>query len=69
MRVDSIDPPTVLNEVSLDAALKRVVPTWQRCAELAAKAGVRLVWEFEPGFAFNKPSEVLRVVNEVILTL
>ena len=65
MRVDSIDPPTVLNEVNLDAALKRVVPTWQRCAELASKAGVLMVWEFEPGFAFNKPSEVLRVVNEV----
>ena len=65
MRVDSIDPPTVLNEVNLDAALKRVVPTWQRCAERAEKAGVLMVWEFEPGFAFNKPSEVLRVVNEV----
>ncbi len=65
MRVDSIDPPTVLSEVNLDAALKRVVPTWQRCAELAEKAGVLMVWEFEPGFAFNKPSEVLRVVNEV----
>lgn len=65
MRVDSIDPPTVLNEVALDAALRRVVPTWQRCAALAEKAGVLVAWEFEPGFAFNKPSEVLRVVNEV----
>src|SRR5262245_10218793 len=53
MRVDSIDPPTVLNEVKFDAALKRVVPTWQRCAALAQKAGVLMAWEFEPGFAFN----------------
>jgi sugar phosphate isomerase/epimerase len=26
---------------------------------------VRVTWEFEPGFAFNKPSDVLRIVDEV----
>lgn len=23
------------------------------------------MWEFEPGFAFNKPSEIIRLVDEV----
>ena len=31
----------------------------------AADAGVRVVWEFEPGFAFNKPSDILRVIDGV----
>ncbi len=65
LRVDTIDSPTVHKEVSPDLALKRIVPTWRRCAEIAEKAGVLLVWEFEPGFAFNKPSDVVRLVEEV----
>jgi sugar phosphate isomerase/epimerase len=24
-----------------------------------------MTWEFEPGFAFNKPSDVLRIIDEV----
>ncbi len=65
LRVDTIDPPTILSEMSTDVALKRLVPTWRRCAEIAQKAGVLLVWEFEPGFAFNKPSDVVRLADEV----
>jgi sugar phosphate isomerase/epimerase len=34
-------------------------------AEEAARIGVRVVWEFEPGFWLNKPSEVKRVVEAV----
>jgi len=32
-------------------------------AEEAAQAGVLLVWEYEPGFWLNKPSEVVRAVK------
>src|SRR5665213_3392412 len=32
---------------------------------LAADAGVRLVWEFEPGFELNKPDQVIRMHQEV----
>jgi len=65
LRVDSIDPPTILNEIPWGTAFKRVVPTWRRCAEMAAEVNVGLVWEFEPGFAFNKPSDVIKLVDEV----
>ncbi len=65
IRVDAVQPPTIFETVDPDVARKRVVKTWKICASEAADAGVRLCWEFEPGFAFNKPSEILRIVDEV----
>jgi sugar phosphate isomerase/epimerase len=32
---------------------------------MAADQGCYICWEFEPGFAFNKPSDVERIVDEV----
>jgi len=64
-RVDTVQPPTIFDEVDPETARKRVVSTWQRCAEEAADLGINLSWEFEPGFAFNKPSEIIRIVDEV----
>jgi sugar phosphate isomerase/epimerase len=75
IRVDTTEDPGVLgpvpNEppkpvvVDYDLALKRVSNTWRKCAQAAAEAGVRVVWEFEPGFAFNKPSDIQRVLDRV----
>lgn len=75
IRVDTTEDPGVLGQikgepkketiVDYDAALKRVATTWRRCAQEAGDAGVRVVWEFEPGFAFNKPSDVLKVLDAV----
>ena len=65
IRVDTVQPPTIFQEVDEETARQRVVETWRRCAAEAADHGVRVVWEFEPGFAFNKPSEILRIVGEV----
>jgi sugar phosphate isomerase/epimerase len=65
IRVDAISPPTIFDTVDADTARKRAVKTWKVCAAEAADKGVRVTWEFEPGFAFNKPSDVLRIVNEV----
>jgi len=58
-------PEKVTRQVDYDTALKRVCSTWRRCSEEAADAGVRVVWEFEPGFAFNKPSDIFRVLDGV----
>jgi len=38
---------------------------WREAAGIAQDAGVRLCWEFEPGFAFNKPSEVTAMHKKV----
>jgi len=65
IRVDCVQPPTIFDEVDADTARKRVVSTWKRCAHDAAGKGVYVTWEFEPGFAFNKPSDILRIVDEV----
>jgi len=75
IRVDTTEDPGVLGQVGsepaqetivdYDDALKRVSDTWRRCAQEAADAGVRVVWEFEPGFAFNKPSDIQRVLDTI----
>ncbi|MBN2477512.1 MAG: sugar phosphate isomerase/epimerase [Pirellulales bacterium] len=75
IRVDTTEPPGTLGPVAgerpagapidYDRALKRVVRTWRECAKMAADRGVRIVWEFEPAFAFNKPSDVFRVLDGV----
>jgi sugar phosphate isomerase/epimerase len=65
IRVDTVQPPTIFSEVDEGTARRRVVETWKRCAQEAADRGVRVVWEFEPGFAFNKPSDIQRILEEV----
>lgn len=65
IRVDSVQPPTIFDEVDYDTALQRAVTTWKRCADEAADKGVYVTWEFEPGFAFNKPSDIFRVLDGV----
>lgn len=65
IRVDTVQPPTIFNEVDQITARDRVVTTWKECARRAAGQGLNVVWEFEPGFAFNKPSDIIRIVDEV----
>ncbi len=65
IRVDTVSPPDGVPGVDRDTAWKRVVDLWKTCAGIAEDAGVKLVWEFEPGFLFNKPSEVVQLVEDV----
>ncbi len=65
IRVDTVQPPTIFEEVDYDTAKKRVVETWTRCTKEAADKGVYVTWEFEPGFAFNKPSDIFRILEEI----
>jgi len=65
IRVDCVQPPTIHREVDYDTALRRVVSTWKICADIASDAGQYVTWEFEPGFAFNKPSDILRIHDAV----
>ena len=65
IRVDCVQPPTILEEMDEGTARKRVVTTWQKCCDIAGDSGHYVTWEFEPGFAFNKPSQILRIVDEV----
>jgi sugar phosphate isomerase/epimerase len=65
LRVDTVSPPELLSSDEFNVRFSRLTQTWHQSAEVAQKAGVRLLWEFEPGFWLNKPSEVRRVVESV----
>ncbi len=75
IRIDTTEPPGVLGQIpgempleaviDYDDALSRVVRTWIDCCKMAADHGLRVVWEFEPGFAFNKPTDIFRVLDGV----
>jgi sugar phosphate isomerase/epimerase len=65
LRVDSASPPQALAPDEYEIRLARLAGTWHAAAAEAAKDSVRLVWEFEPGFWLNKPSEVMRLAEAV----
>jgi sugar phosphate isomerase/epimerase len=65
IRVDTIAAPGSLDEREYQASFDRLADVWNAAAAIAQDAGIRLVWEFEPGFAFNKPSEVLSMHAKV----
>jgi sugar phosphate isomerase/epimerase len=65
-RVDTVQPPDILDKgVDKSQAMDRVVKTWQQVCRMAADMGIQVTWEFEPGFVFNRPSDIVAVVNAV----
>lgn len=58
IRVDTGTVPGVMPDREYHLAFRRVADLWRDCAEAARQARVVMAWEFEPGFVFNKPSEV-----------
>ena len=62
LRVDAVDAPTgIPGGMDYETCFSKVASVWNRAADVCAKEGVKLIWEFEPGFLFNKPSEVTRM--------
>lgn len=65
-RVDTVQPPDILDKgVDKNQAMDRVVKTWQQVCRMAADMGINVTWEFEPGFVFNRPSDIVTLVNAV----
>jgi len=67
IRIDTLEAPDVCAQAGVDPMLgmERLVKAWDLCSKLAADRGMKICWEFEPGFAFNKPSEILAIVAAV----
>jgi sugar phosphate isomerase/epimerase len=65
LRVDTISPPAPIEGQDYDTSFWRVAHAWNRAAEYCDKEGIQLIWEFEPGFLFNKPSEIVNMVYAV----
>jgi len=59
IRIDTVAAPGSLSDGEYRQAFYRLSDIWRECAELGRKVEVAVVWEFEPGFVFNKPSEIV----------
>lgn len=69
LRVDSVEPPDFFQTTGRDMdsalAMARIIAVWDRCSKIAADFGLNLAFEFEPGFLFNRPSEIFAIVEGV----
>lgn len=65
IRVDTVAAPGSVRNRDYQATFDRLADLWREAAGIAQEGGVRMVWEFEPGFLFNKPSEVLSMHQQV----
>jgi sugar phosphate isomerase/epimerase len=64
-RVDTVQPPEILDTVEKGLAMDRVVQTWRKVCRMGADMGMLVTWEFEPGFVFNRPSDIVALVDAV----
>ena len=67
IRVDTVEPVSEVKKLGLDpkVVFDRAVRAFDLCSKLAAGRGIRICWEFEPGFPLNKPSEIIALVDAV----
>ena len=64
IRVDTAMRPPY-RESDFEDAKARTVELWKMSAEKAADAGLSIAWEFEPGFVFNKPHDIIDIVHRI----
>jgi sugar phosphate isomerase/epimerase len=62
-RVDTVQPPEVMDAIGKDVARDRIVKTWTEVCRIADDMGIDVTWEFEPGFVFNRPSDIVELVD------
>jgi sugar phosphate isomerase/epimerase len=67
MRVDPGSYGPLAREADYDRVLERVVTTFRKQARQAADAGITLLWEVETAQIFVKPSEILRILDDVAM--
>ena len=70
IRVDTVLAPDYFateegKKIGAKAGMERFVKVWDTCSKIAADFGLNVCWEFEPGFVFNKPSEIVKLVDAV----
>lgn len=65
IRVDTVEPIANAAQVEPKLLFDRCVKAFDACSKIAARHGLTIAWEFEPGFALNKPSEIVNLVDAV----
>ena len=65
IRVDTGAAPGSIPDSEYNATMSRMADLWHTAADIGREKQIRVAWEFEPGFEFNKPSEVIKLHDEV----
>jgi sugar phosphate isomerase/epimerase len=65
IRVDTVTETPYPKDFNYDDAWDKVRAKFRQVAQEARRRGVRVVWEFEPGYIFNKPSEIVKMMEQV----
>ena len=65
IRVDTVTETPYPDGFDYDSAWSKVVEMFRECTRKANDENILVVWEFEPGYIFNKPSEIVKMVNAV----
>lgn len=65
IRFDTGTAPGSISDADYLTAFYRLADVWRECADHARHAGVLMAWEFEPGFIFNNPAEVVGLHQRV----
>ncbi len=65
MRVDPGDFGPMPRDVDYDRVWERVVKTFKQHAERGRELGLKMLWEIETGQLFVKPSECIKLLDEV----
>jgi sugar phosphate isomerase/epimerase len=65
-RVDTVQAAQLLDKgFDKNRAMDNVVNIWRKVCRMAADSGIDVAWEFEPQFVFNRPSDIVQIVNAV----
>jgi sugar phosphate isomerase/epimerase len=65
IRVDTLTFTPFPEKLDYGETWDRVIEVFRKDADKAADVQMDVVWEFEPGFIFNKPGEIIKILNEV----
>ena len=65
IRIDTVTETPYPKDFNYNEAWDKVVAKFKQVTQMAKKKNILVVWEFEPGFIFNKPSEIVKIVEAV----
>ncbi len=65
IRFDTVTETPYPKDFEYERTWEAVVEMFKKITARAKKAGVLASWEFEPGYIFNKPSEIVKLVKDV----
>jgi sugar phosphate isomerase/epimerase len=65
IRVDTVTETPYPADFDYNRTWDKVKEKFKEVAEKGKREGVLVVWEFEPGYIFNKPSEIVKMMNAV----